>query len=479
MNDIVFLPAYQLAKMIRDRQVSSLEVLEAYLQQITQYNPTINAIITLDIENARQRAKTADEALAKGEIWGKLHGVPVTVKDCYETAGMRTTCGYKGLSDYIPQHNATVVSRICNAGAIILGKTNLALLASDMQTNSDFGRTNNPWNLAYTVGGSSGGSAAAVAAGLSPLDLCSGMGGSGRIPAHFCGVFGMKPTENRVSMAGAWATPLEGDRGLQYMYTAGAMTRSIADLKLWLSLVEGADGRFWQVPPVHSEAVDARSLKEYRIAWSDGFGDVPVSTEVRTAIEQLVNTIAGHGCIVEKANPSPFDFTGAIETCSELIGAWMSTRLIPQLPLLRDNVRRLISGGSVVKSSLRGTRFNLKQYASAMARRSSFTTQMEQFLCNYDAWICPTVAFPAFGHQPVGQPINIDGQQVNYLLGGVAYTAVFTLTGHPVVVIPIGQTVTLPIGIQMVTRRWHDMQLLHIAEKMTQVTETYQRPPGY
>lgn len=478
MSNIVFLPAYQLAKMIRDRQVSALEVLEAYLQQIAQHNPTINAIITLDIENARQHAKAADKALAKREIWGELHGVPVTVKDCYETAGMRTTCGYKGLSDYIPQHDATVVSRIRNAGAIILGKTNLALLASDMQTNSDFGRTNNPWNLGYTVGGSSGGSAAAVAAGLSPLDLCSGMGGSGRIPAHFCGVFGMKPTENRVSMAGAWATPLEGDRGLQYMYTAGAMTRSVADLKLWLSLVQGIDGRSWQVPPAPSEFINERPLKEYRIAWSDGFGDIPVSIEIRTALEQLANTLRRYGCIAEKANPS-IDFTGAIETCGELIGAWMSTRPIPQLPLLKDNLKRLLSGGSVVKSSFRGTRFNLKQYASAMARRDHVTAQMEQFLCNWDAWICPTVAFPAFPHQPVGKPINIDGHKVNYLLGGVAYTAIFTLTGHPVIVIPVGQTATLPIGIQLVGRRWYDRQLLHIAEKITQVTETYQRPVGF
>lgn len=214
MSDLVFLPAHQLAQLIRERQVSAVEVLDAHLNQIAKHNTKINAFITLDAETAQHHARRADDALANGEYWGFLHGIPVTVKDCFETAGLRTTCGWKGLMHYVPKQDATVVARIRAAGAIILGKTNMSILASDMQSKSDFGRVNNPWNLTHTSGGSSGGSAAAVAAGFSPLDLCTGLGGSGRIPAHFCGVFGIKPTECRVSMAGAWPKPLEGNSGL-------------------------------------------------------------------------------------------------------------------------------------------------------------------------------------------------------------------------------------------------------------------------
>ncbi|GET38910.1 amidase [Microseira wollei NIES-4236] len=170
MTNLTIASAHQLAGMIRDREVSAVEVLDANLAQIAQHNSQLNAICTLDENNARTRAKQADEALARGENWGALHGVPVTIKDIYETASLRTTAGYIPLKDYIPQQDATAVARLRAAGAVILGKTNMAELAGDYQsTNSLFPRVNNPWNLDYTAGGSSGGSAAAVAAFLSPL----------------------------------------------------------------------------------------------------------------------------------------------------------------------------------------------------------------------------------------------------------------------------------------------------------------------
>ncbi len=479
MSDLVFLPVHQLAKAIHKRQVSATEVLEAHLNQIAKHNSKINAFITLDEEGARRRAREADEALAKGEIWGALHGVPFTVKDCYETARLRTTCGYKGFANYIPKEDATVIARIRAAGAILIGKTNLAIFAKDPQTNSDFGRTNNPWNLTHTVGGSSGGSAAAVAAGFSPLDLCSGLGGSGRIPAHFCGVFGIKPTEMRVSMAGAWPAPLEGDNGLHYMYAPGAMTRSVADLKLWLSIVEGADGKEWQVPPVISEAVDERPLQAYRIAWTEDFG-VPVTAQTHATMENLAYTLAQLGCTIERTSPPSLDFIAAIETLGELLGAWVSSRPIPQQPTFTDDLRRLFSGGFTIASSVRGTRLNLKQYAAAMARRSSFTAQIENFLSQWDAWLVPTTTMSAFPHQRAGRPFDIEGQKVPYLDACVAYTGLFTLTGNPVVVLPQGKTQQgLPLGVQLVGRRWKDMQLLRLAEKIIEVTGGFQPPSGY
>ncbi|MFQ4146477.1 amidase [Chlorogloeopsis sp. ULAP02] len=480
MSSLVFWTANQMAQAIRDRQVSAQEVLEAHLQQIATHNAKVNAIVTLDEERARQQAKAADEAIARGEIWGALHGVPMTVKDCYETAGMRSTCGCKKFFNYIPAQDATIVSRIKAAGAIILGKTNMAILAADMQTVSDFGQTNNPWNLSFTVGGSSGGSAAAVAAGFVPMDLCSGLGGSARIPAHFCGVFGIKPTENRVSMAGAWIAPLEGDAGLQYMYAPGVMTRSVEDLKLWLAIVEGEDERWVYTPPVFPEAIEHRPLKSYQIAWTDNFGEITATQETRDVLERVIQKLIEQGCRVEKASPSDFNYTAAWENYGELIGAWLATRLMPTQPILLNNLRKLLAGGVVIKGALRGTRLKLNQYGVALARRATFTQQMDRFLSQWDAWICPVVPFPAFKHHIPGKPINVDGEQMPYVVGGVAYTSILTLTGHPVVVIPVGQTKNgLPIGVHLVGKRWKDYHLLALAEKIVEVTGAIAHPPGY
>ncbi|MBD2259709.1 amidase [Pseudanabaena sp. FACHB-2040] len=480
MSDLVFWTASQIAKAIRERQVSAQDVLEAHLQQIKTHNPKVNAIVTLDEEHARQQARAADKAITKGEIWGALHGVPITAKDCYETVGLRSTCGYKKFFDYIPTQDATIIARMKASGAILLGKTNMAILASDMQALSDFGRTNNPWDLSCTAGGSSGGSAAAVAAGFVPMDVCTGLGGSARIPAHFCGVFGIKPTENRVSMAGAWPAPLEGDTGLQYLYAPGVMTRAVEDLKLWLSIVEGEDERWIYAAPAPPQAADSRPLNTYRIAWTDDFGEISASQETRNVLTKVTQILIEQGCQLEKASPSNFDYTSAWETYGELIGAWLASRPIPVQPILKDNLRKIIAGGSVIKGALRGSRLTLKQYSTALARRSRLMQQMDRFLAQWDAWICPVVPFPAFKHQTPGKPIHIEGQQVPYVLGGVAYTSIFTLTGHPVVVLPIGQTQNgLPIGIHLVGKRWKDYQLLDLTEKIVAVTGTVSHPPGY
>src|SRR5260370_25408207 len=196
--DIVFSSTTQLAAAIRAGHVSATEVLEAHLAQIDKHNPTLNAIITMDAERAYKRAHEADESLARGELWGPLHGVPFTLKDAHATAGMRTTTGFPPLADYVPQEDSTVTARLKAAGGILIGKTNVAMMLADYQsTNPIFGRTNNPWNSERTPGGSGGGAAAALAAGMTPFEIGTDLSGSIRIPAHFCGVFLLAPNEQR------------------------------------------------------------------------------------------------------------------------------------------------------------------------------------------------------------------------------------------------------------------------------------------
>ncbi len=263
--EIVFSSASQLASAIRDREISAEEVLDAHLAQIARHNPALKAIVTLDEEGARRRAREADAALAQGQSWGPLHGVPVTIKDALQVAGLRTTSSYKPLANYIPREDAVCVARLRAAGAIVLGKTNMPPLAGDYQSDSPiFGRANNPWDLGRTPGGSTGGGAAAVAAGLSPLEIGSDFGGSVRIPAHFCGLFGLRPTTHRVSWAGH-IPELPGKPGvLRSMVTVGPLARSVADLRLALTTIAGADGRTWEVPPMPLDAPPPQELRQYR-----------------------------------------------------------------------------------------------------------------------------------------------------------------------------------------------------------------------
>jgi amidase len=280
VNNLTFASAQELAMSIRQRHVSAAEVLEVYLAQIASHNATLNAIVTLDEESARVRAREADEALARGELWGPLHGVPVTIKDAIETANLRTTGGFPSLADYVPTTDAPVVARIRAAGAIIVGKTNLPVLSADYRAdNPIFGRTNNPWALDRTPGGSTGGGAAALAAGLTALEIGSDFAGSVRIPAHYCGVYGLKPTEYRVPCTGH-IPELPGTlKGRRHMNTIGPLSRSVEDLVLALCLMAGPDGYEWEVPPVPLDPMPDRPLKTLRLAWSDDFAAVPVTTK--------------------------------------------------------------------------------------------------------------------------------------------------------------------------------------------------------
>jgi amidase len=492
MNKLTFLTASELADLIRDRHLSSQEVLEAHLSCIAIHNSSINAIVTLDEEGTCQRAKAADEALARGEIWGPLHGVPVTIKDVFETAGMRTTSSLKPLAGYVPQKDATVVARLRQAGAIILGKTNTPEMAGDEQTNSPlFGRTNNPWNLERTPGGSSGGSAAAVASGMSPLDIGSDIGGSVRNPAHFCGVFSLKPSDYRVPFTGHIPPP-PGSKGrglLRYFLTPGPLARSVQDLRLALRIIAGPDERQWEVPPVPLEPATQRNLHELRIAWSDDFG-IPTSNEIRAALANLASELTRLGCHVERCNPPEFDFVQALQVYGVLKEAALTVRSTPlHLPgIVWRSIAELIpSTNPTARGLLRGAGTNLRDYATALSQRDVFIAKMERFLDGWDAWLCPVAALPAYPHLPSQNPIEqlratveVDGQQIPYLLATSMYTGVFNLTGNPVVVLPLARTKEgLPIGLQMVGKRWGDMDLLAVVEQLARVTGDFQPPPGY
>ncbi|MDJ0691819.1 MAG: amidase [Xenococcaceae cyanobacterium MO_188.B32] len=492
MNDLTFLPAYQLAQGIRERTFFSIEVLDAHLEQITKHNSQLNAIATLDEERARKRATEADEALAKGENWGALHGVPITIKDTLETLGLRTTAGYKPLKNYIPQQDATVVARLRQAGAIILAKTNPAEMASDFQSTNDlFGRVNNPWNLNYTSGGSSGGSAAAVAAGFSPLDMGNDVSGSVRQPAHFCGVYALKPTDRRVPTTGHIPEAPGMPKCIRQMMTIGSLARSIEDLQLWLSLVIGSDPRQPDIPPVPLDTPSAKSLQNLKVAWMDGWEEMPIALSMKTAIRAIANNLEQAGVRVEQWTPTNFDLKEAFQVCNRLTAFNFiysqsadfdaASKAIPVM--LREatqgdrELRKLSNLSHFLPTLLNPT---LKGYFETLTKRDRLIAQMDEALKPWDVWLCPVAMTAAFTHRPKGSAVEIDERKVPYFLASGAYTMLFNLTGHPVVVMPIGQTKTgLPIGMQIVGKRWQEMELLAIAKEINKIVGKFQHPDNF
>ncbi len=486
MHEIVFRPAHELAGAIRERHLSSREVLKAHLRQIKHHNPSVNAIATLDEEAALRRAEQADAALEQGESWGPLHGVPVTIKDSFETAGLRTTGGYQRLIDHVPVQDASAVGRLRQAGAIILGKTNVPRQSMDIQTVSPiFGRTNNPWDLERTPGGSTGGGAAAVASGMSPLELGSDLGGSIRIPAHFCGILGLKPTDNLVPITGHIVSLPGKPRRTRHMLVAGLLARSVEDLQLGLTIIAGPDGRDWEVPPVCLGRPTEPRLDDLRIAWSDDFG-VAVSTETRDALAKLAELLRPLVGRVERCNPPDFDFGLAWQAYGELLGAELHIDIPPYLCKGAPLAGALMFGDEPTqRAMMRGLSLDMRAYAATLTQRDLLIGALDRFLAGWDAWICPVAAGPAFTHRrPVarrpGEPLEIDGSQVSYWRGNVCFTTLLSLTGNPVVTMPLAQTPSgLPIGMQLVGRRWHDMDLLSVAASLAALTGPFPTPPGY
>lgn len=458
MTDIVYATTEQLSSAIRAGQVSVLEVLEAHLAQIEEHNPALNAIVTLDAEWARGRARKADEALARDELWGPLHGVPFALKDCHSTAGMRTTAGFSPLADYVPEVDSTITARLKAAGGILLGKTNVSVLLADIQAdNPIFGRTNNPWHLERTPGGSSGGAAAALASGMIPFEIGSDIGGSIRIPSHYCGLFGLKPTENRVPLTGHIPGPPGVPRSVRIMASIGPMARSAGDLALLYGIIAGPDGRDMEVPPVPVGEPPEVELKDLRVAFATTFPGFPIAAAIGEAVKELADKLEPLCAAVEEAVLPEGDFEQALSHAREL------TAMIVE----------------VFQPEEDESPASLADYLVGLHRRDQFIVSWEQFFQAWDVLLCPPSMVTAFLHCATDSPLPVDGQTVDYWWAN-AHCKIFNYSGHPAVVLPyVLDGNGLPMGIQVVGRRWGESRLLAIVKALSEVTGEFRRPPGY
>jgi amidase len=471
--DLTAQTATTLARLIREGKCTSREVVEAHLQRIERINPVLNAVVTLNAEQARTDAAAADAALERGESVGPLHGVPITVKDGFATKGLRSTFGLvwygRRLDRYEPPADAATVAALRAAGAIILGKTNLPFGSYDWQSNNPlFGRTNNPHDLARTPGGSSGGSAAAVAAGLSPLDLASDVAGSIRVPAHFCGVLSMRPTEGRVSTDGMMPPGHPGT--LSHALTAGPVARCVNDLRLAHAVLTGNGG---PSKPENQTSHPTARLDALRVAFSVSVGDAPVSKAVAQSVRSFASTLQRAGCTVEETAP-PVDFEKAQRTWGLVHGFEFASGLPlglgrpPLNKLFRLGLARLAFGpGSYSEALTRGYSAGARRYLQGLTERDRLVRSIQRFLSTWDVWMCPVAGRTAFPHCRTGADLTVDGTTVPYAAPLGVFNTGMALAGTPCVVLPVGTDRNgLPIGVQVHARRHDDARLLNIVDGM-------------
>lgn len=425
-----------LAEAIRQKKVSSAEVVEACLRRIDQVNPKLNAVVQLIADTARAGARQADAELARGTLRGPLHGVPFTVKDSFEAAGVISTAGTQGWAKRIPVEDATIVARIRAAGAILLGKTNTPEFTwSDETDNLVYGRTSNPYDLTRTPGGSSGGPAAILASGGSPLDVGSDTGNSIRMPAHNCGIAGIKPTAGRVSKAGHAISY----RGILESWTqVGPMARFVEDLVLVLPLVSGVDGRDPHAAPaplLDPARVDMRSLRA--VCFTDNPLRTPTPETVRT-VETAAAALRAAGARVEQQKPPGLD--DATEMWHRIVfadgGAWLRRLLQAAGTPGTGSLGEIPSSQEVPSGQLTLLVEQLDEVRSRLLR----------FMWDVDLIVCPVMAMPAVHHGGSAQPGYADG-----------YNEPHNITGWPVAVVRAGTSPEgLPIGVQLVARPWRE-----------------------
>jgi len=450
--------ASEIAAAIRAGRLSSADAVDAHLERIEHRNPVTNAIVTLDGERARALARGVDLARTRAEPLGPLAGVPITLKDCHATAGMRTTVGYAPLRDHVPDEDGTVAARMRAAGAIVLGKTNVPpLLAGPYTDNPIFGRTSNPWNVAHTPGGSSGGAAAAVADRLSPLDIGSDAVGSVRMPAHFCGVLGFKPSERRVSLVGhhCFGDLPGAPRGWRSICTSGPLARSVADLELAFEILAGPDGRDTELIPLPFARQPTPSLGSLRIAWARTLPGVPVAQELGDAVEALADELAHAGARVESC-------VLAIEWDAAFVTMWS---------LLQS------MGTAMTPLDVEPTPARIVTHTRLLDERDAILRACDDFMRSYDVLLVPPCISTAFVHGTGRERFAVDGAMVDHRQYA-QHCGLFNTTGQPGVVLPFRVSAAgLPIGVQLVGRRWHDERLLAIARAIEPITGPCPEPP--
>lgn len=458
-DELTRLSAARAAELIRGRELSPVELMEAYLHRIESLNPSLNAVVTL-APDALERAREAEQKLTRVEAVGALHGVPLTVKDTIEVRGMRTTRGSRVEADCVPSEDATAVARLRAAGAIIVGKTNCAELALDYTSeNLVFGRTNNPHDLTRSPGGSSGGCAAAVASCLTAASLGSDLAGSVRIPAHFCGVAGLKPTAGRVPGHGH-APPVKGPHALGA--SLGPLARSVEDVELMFNVLADDD----------APSMDVDSLRGTRAAFFFDDGVVPATEEIRAAVVRASEALRDAGLLLEDERPPSIESANA---------AWLDLFSYPTVRYLREFYRgREEDAGPTARAMLkRDVREpNSEQLLASWNERDRLRGELLRWMERTPLVVAPVGPIEAFRHEE-SRKVEVSGELFP-VFRAFALAQAFNVYDLPSVCVPVGRTrAGLPVGVQIAGRPFEERRVLAAARVVEKTLGGWQSPTAF
>ncbi len=469
MSDLTFLSAVVMARQIREKKVSPVELADAHLAKIERLNPKLNAFVHVDIDRVRREAREAEAAVMSGKTLGSLHGVPISIKSSLDVAGLRCEAGTRLRAGNIATHDAPLVERLRKAGAIVLGVTNTPELLMAWETdNLLYGRANSPWDLERTPGGSSGGEAAAIAAGMSAGGVGSDGGGSIRVPAHFSGICGLKPTPGRIPATGHF--PASGGP-FALIGVVGPMARTVGDVKALFEVMQGPDDGDACAAPVPLRWPGDDEVRKLRIGYFEDDGRTPVTPETRAAVRTAAEALRSAGFQVEPFRPEGLEEARKLWRKFFVTAGGMLIR-----PMFHGHehdlspVLKQFLEWSAAEPLLTGETL-LNAWIGRDTLRGNFLAQMRQ----YPILLCPVAAIPAFRHGE--RRWDIQGRTVEYL-DAWSYTEWFNLLGNPAAVVPVSHsTEGLPIGVQLVGRPWEEEQVLAVAAALERECNAWKIPP--
>ncbi|OZE22866.1 amidase [Rhodococcus sp. 05-2254-6] len=486
-DDLAYAPAHELLTLLGKQEVTSVDLVEMYLARLDKHNTRLNAVITLDAERALAEAAAADAAAARGDAQlGPLHGLPITIKDSYETAGMRTSCGRTDLAHHVPAVDAEAVARLRRAGAVIMGKTNMPAGNMDVQAdNKLYGPTNNPWDLGRTSGGSAGGGSVASAAGLTSLDIGSEIGGSTRVPAHYNGVYGHKVTFRSVPLVGhispgpgvqRWSEP--------DLACSGAQTRHPRDFVPVLKALTGTlarDGGF----SYRLDSPRATELSGFRVAvWTED-PDCPIDSDVRRAVDLTVAALRDAGASVDSHPASlPVTIAESQSVFEPLLYGQLGLDRSQNTPAMLSamGARMAQNPRGDAARAARGSFLTHYAWMKVDGRRMEIRERWTRFFENYDIVLMPVTGTAAIPHHRklvdrFGRPYRVDGQERSYW-DQVRWSAVANVSGSPATAFPVTQTASgLPVGLQAMGPMGGDLTTIEFAALLGERLGGYRRPP--
>ena len=477
-----FATAAESADAVRTKKISASDLLRTTLDRIDRHNPALNAIVWQDRERAIARAKQADEAVAAGNMWGPLHGAPVTIKESFAYQGSPNTWGLPALKEAISPRTAVAVERLEAAGAIVVGKTNVPVMLGDWQSyNPIHGTSNNPWDLTRTPGGSTGGGAAALSAGLGCLTIGSDLAGSIRIPAHFCGVYGHKPTLGLVSLAGFQPGPWDGSPGYPMdLAVAGPLARGARDLALALGVLGGAHAEesnawTWRMPaPRHTR------LEDFRIGYVLDDAAGPIASDVRAVYERALSALSQAGANLERGWPAGFDAQRQMKTFSYLLFALVTADINDEA---RDRSRKRVENNPDDIMAAAAVAPHAR-WLHETRTRLAFRALWQRYFESHDVFLLPTAFTAAFPHdhrEPMDNRVveTPEGER-SYARDMAFWIAAATLAGLPATVAPAGLTgAGLPAGIQIIAPMWEDGTSIEFAALLSDRLGGFTPPPAF